>query len=87
MSYFAKSVGSPDSSQAVRQSMIEASNHYLGLNNPNAKVFFIKAKSHIQTKKDIGSCVSEGVSLLDWLNGMFFDGVWRNIRPDLSASP
>ena len=85
MTYFAKSVGAPVPSEAVRRSMIEASNTYLGLETPHAKVFFLNGKSHVQTKKDLAKLVSEETSLLEWLNGMFHNGEWENVRPDLHS--
>ncbi|NBX81871.1 hypothetical protein EBQ90_02130 [bacterium] len=83
MTYFAKSLGSSDASTAVRKSMIEASNHYLGLNNPHAKVFFLNGKNHVITKKPLREVSSENVTLLEWLQGMFENSTWHNVRPDL----
>ncbi|NBV50665.1 hypothetical protein EBR78_05550 [bacterium] len=83
MTYFAKSLGSPDASTAVRKSMIEASDHYLGLNNPHAKVFFLNGKNHVITKKPLREVSSENVTLLEWLQGMFENSTWHNVRPDL----
>lgn len=85
MTYFAKSVGAPVPSEAVRRSIIEASNTYIGLHTPHAKVFFLEGKSHVQTKRDLTKQISEGTSLLEWLNRMFFYGDWENIRPDLNS--
>ncbi|NBX76406.1 MAG: hypothetical protein EBQ92_07610 [Proteobacteria bacterium] len=84
MTYFAKSVGSPEPSEAVRNTIIAASNDYIGLETPHAKVFFVEGKTHILTKKAVSQRISAGMKLSDWLQLMFSHQPWPNVRPDLS---
>jgi len=84
MTYFAKSVGSPEPSVAIRNTIITASDEYIGLDTPHAKVFFVEGKTHILTKKPISKRISAGMRLSEWLQMMFSDQPWPNIRPDLN---
>lgn len=83
MTYFAKSIGSPDSSEAVTRSIVTASNDYVGLDTPHAKVFFVEGRNHILTKKPLSQVKSAGMRLSHWLQLMFSDQSWPNVRPDL----
>lgn len=83
MTYFAKSIGSHDSSTAVRQSIILASNEDIGPNTSNAKVFFVNGRKHILTKTSISKLKSSGMRLSEWLHLMFSLKPWPNVRPDL----
>jgi len=84
MTYFAKSVGSPEPSEAIRNTIIAASNEYIGLDTPHAKVFLVEGKTHILTKKSVSQRVSAGMRLSDWLQLMFSNQPWPNVRPDLA---
>lgn len=83
MTFFAKNVGSPDSSSAVRKSIIDSSDNYIGIHTPHAKVFFVEGKTHVLSKNKLSRTRSAGMSLGQWLELMFSDEPWPNVRPDL----
>ncbi|MFM8269098.1 MAG: pectin acetylesterase-family hydrolase, partial [Pseudomonadota bacterium] len=86
MTYFAKSIGAPDPSEAVAQSIISASDHYMGLETSHAKVFFVEGRTHVLTKKPVSKIKSAGMVLSQWLDLMFSDKPWPNVRPDLEEN-
>lgn len=84
MTFFAKNVGSQDPSSAVRKSIIDSSDNYIGIDTPHAKVFFVEGKTHVLSKSSLSRTQSVGMSLGQWLKLMFSNEVWPNIRPDLN---
>jgi len=84
MTFFAKSVGSPEPSEAVRNTIIDVADNFIGNSSPNARVFFVENQFHLQTNQSLSKMVSAGTRLIDWLQGMFFmQESWPNVRPDL----
>lgn len=83
MSGFAYALGAPDSTTAVRDILITASDRQIGLDNPTHKVFYTETWGHTFTNYPLNETSSLGVTLADWLNGMLNNGQWENIRPDL----
>lgn len=87
MTFFAKSVGSSDPEEAVRNTVIDVADNYIGDSSSNARVFFVESRTHLQTNQSLSSLVSAGTRLIDWLHGMFSSQEpWPNVRPDLEPN-
>jgi hypothetical protein len=85
MTYFAKSIGSPNPSETLKQNVIAAADLYIGRETPHAKVFFLHGKTHVVTKKSLKRTKSIGISLYEWVNELLSGRNWSNVRPDLKS--
>ncbi len=85
MTFFALAVGSASPFTAVRDTIIDLSDKYLGLNNPRAKVFYTNTSMHCHTVEALGGIQSGDQNLGQWLTAMVeHKKGWENERPDLT---
>ena len=84
MSGFAYALGAPDATTAVRDILRTASDHQIGTDHPNQKVFYTETWGHTFTQYPLKDTSSLGVTLSDWLNAMINGGSWENVRPDIN---
>ena len=84
MGFFASQLGSPDIINAVKNTLIDFSDHYIGLNRPNQRVFYFDGITHTHLTGSLDA-QSESESLSDWLKAMLsqHETSWENVRPDL----
>jgi hypothetical protein len=85
MTFFATSVGSPSALKAVKNTLVEVSDKYIGLNQANQKVFYFDSTKHLHLSDDFGGVESIGKSFAAWLGGVLGvnEATWENVRPDL----
>jgi hypothetical protein len=82
MSFFARMLGAPNFTSAVRETMLALADGEF-THAPNYKVFYIEDFWHGYAAKDPGKVVSKGVKLSDWVTSMINDAnTWDNVRPD-----
>ncbi len=85
MTFFAMSVGSPSPFSAVKHTIIDVSDKYIGLETTNAKVFYTNTSRHCHTPEALGKVTSVDTDLGTWLTNMVNDKKgWDNERPDLT---
>lgn len=83
MTFFAWAVGSPSPLAAVKKTIIDVADNFIG-DARNSRVFFTEGTTHCFTPSPLSATASQGVTLDNWLTAMMgdSDGQWKSIRPD-----
>ncbi len=82
MTFFAKMLGSPNFTVAVRQTMQSLADEEF-THASNYKVFYLDDFWHGYISKDPSKVVSKGIRLSDWTKAMLNESnAWVNVRPD-----